>query len=205
MNKVIRFSLIITVILLISPGQTYAKLTSEDSEEILEFVKIAFQAQVALSEKERTLDEVHELLSPYFTSSYMDLFLKENLVEENHKYFTLGSDFALYYIPFFSYSDDTKIVKKKEQIYVFEFFRGNQEGPVSYQDHYEGILLENENGQYKVAEFLDEIPKEIVQFKNKKVEKQNTHIDQQSFFSSFIFSRVPAKNPYIFISDFAFH
>ncbi|WP_147531779.1 DUF3993 domain-containing protein [Bacillus marasmi] len=201
MNKAIRFSLIITVILLLLPVQTYAILTSENPEEILKFVNESFQAQVALSEKDRSLNEVHELLSPYFTQSYMELFLKENLVEENQKYFTLGSDFALYYIPFFSYNDDTKVVIKQDEIYVFEFFPGNQEGPVTYHDHYEGILLTKQNGQYKVAEYLNNIPDELIDPQEQK-EGRSTKNDQSSLLSTFITSRIPVKKPLDFFVHF---
>lgn len=200
MNKFGKYSLFVLIIFLLLPIHTYAKLTDDNREEIFEFVKGAFQAQVALSEKERSIEEVHDLLTPYFTTSYMELFLKENLVEENQKYYTLGSDFALYYIPFFSYNDDTKIVVKQDQIYIFQYFPGNQEGPVTYQDHYEGILLEEEDGQFKVAKFLDKNPEKMIQLHEKEA-FEHTQIVQPSIFSSLFFSRISVKTPFDFFLE----
>lgn len=203
MQIAIRNSLIIFILFLVLPIHTYATVTDENREEILEFVKGAFQAQVALSEKERSIKEVQELLSPYLTASYMELFLTENLVEENGKYFTLGSDFALYYIPFFSYNENTKIITHENQIYVYEFFPGNQEGPVTYQDHYEGIVLEAQNGQYKVARLLDKAPDEAIH--DKETNETNaikvTQKEQPPLLTALLFSRLSAKKPIEFFIE----
>ena len=123
----------------------------------------AFQVQVSLSEKTRTKEEIKDLLTPYFTEDYQKLFWVENVFEEEGKFVTYGSDFALYYIPFFQYSDKTKMIISKEIIYVFEFFPANNDGPVGYEDHYEGILLKKENGGWKIDEFLyNNIPESIL-------------------------------------------
>lgn len=156
--------IIITIAVMIAaiPSHTYAEKNT-NKEEVYEFLQNAFQAQVELSGEERSMNEVDELLEPYFSEEAKNQFLKENLVSENGKYFTLGGDVAAYYIPFFTYSDNTKVVEENGKVYVYEYFPENHEGPVGYDSHYEGILLTEQGGKMKVAKFLGEnIPGKII-------------------------------------------
>lgn len=126
-------------------------------EEALEFLMEAYEAQTSLGEKYQTYKEAREVLQPYFTDEYAKLFLEENLVLEDEGYTIYGSDFALYFIPFYSYSNETKFIydEEKHQIYVYEFFLKPEEGPVNYEDHYETIILTEDEGQWKVREFIE--------------------------------------------------
>ncbi|WP_026583078.1 DUF3993 domain-containing protein [Bacillus sp. J33] len=163
MYKHLFFVFIFAAMFAVSPSHPYAKSSFSSNDEIYKFLQEAFQAQVSLSEEERSKEEVNDMLDPYFSETAKKQFLSENLVSENGKYIIYGSDSAPFYIPFFSYSDDTKVVESKDEIYVFEYFPENHEGPVSYESHYEGILLEKENGQLKVSQFLGgNIPKNIL-------------------------------------------
>ena len=92
---------------------------------------------------------------------------------------------------------------KQNHIYVFQFFPGNQEGPVTYDDHYEGILLKKQNKQYKVAKFLEDIPDEIVHVKEEKY-NDTKEIELSSFIPTFMISRVPVKNYIKNFTDFYF-
>lgn len=134
------------------------------SEEIFEFLKSAFMSQVALSEEGRSMEDVMAILEPYFSVSYIDLFLKENIVEENGQYFTYGSDFALYYLPFFSYSDETKVVYDQKSIFVVEYFPAVTEGPVSYEGHYEAIELDRSGSGLKITDvWYENIPEHVLE------------------------------------------
>ncbi|SFA76711.1 MULTISPECIES: DUF3993 domain-containing protein [unclassified Bacillus (in: firmicutes)] len=171
-----KWTLLLFLLLLMSPLTTNAEANNNDlssRKEVLSFLKGAFEAQVSLSEKERGMDEIHGILSPYFTKNYETIFLKENLVHENGKYMTYGSDFARYFIPFFQFSDETKIVILPDEIFVYEYFEGNKEGPVEYESHYEGIRLTKDKGKWKVDEYLDkDIPNRIIELEqNVEVEK----------------------------------
>lgn len=160
------------------PSHPNAESGFTNNEEVYKFLQEAFQAQVSLSEEERSLEEVNGLLAPYFLETPKKQFLDENLVSENGKYFIYGSDAAHFYIPFFTYSDDTKVVSDKDKIYVFEYFPENHEGPVGYESHYEGVLLEKDKGQMKVAQFLgDKIPENILE----KAEKSKEEWEQTTF------------------------
>ncbi|MGI8385610.1 DUF3993 domain-containing protein [Robertmurraya sp. P23] len=157
MSRKKRILLLVFSILFFFPliGQAASVSTIETREDVLGFLHEAFQAQVSLSEEGRTEEEVNSILKPYFTDSYNQLFKKENIVEENGLQFTYGMDFAPYYIPFFQFSDQTEIVINKNSIYVYEFFEGQNEGPVTYKDHYEAIILKKEHtGNWKVSDYL---------------------------------------------------
>jgi hypothetical protein len=159
MGRKQRILLLVFSILFFFPliGQAASVDTIETREDVLDFLHEAFQAQVSLSEEGRTEKEVLSILQPYFTDSYIELFKKENIVEENGLQFTYGTDFAPYYIPFFQFSDQTEIVINKNSIYVYEFFEGENEGPVTYKDHYEGIILKRDQaGDWKVSDYLYE-------------------------------------------------
>lgn len=161
MGKNILKSLMFTAaIFFIFPLLSQAKSSFNNDDDVFQFVQAAFLAQVSLSEKERSLSEINEILAPYFTEYARDKFLEENLFEENGRYFTLGTDFPIYYIPFFSYEGKTEVLWMDKQIYVFEYFPKNDGGPVSYDSHYEGVFLEKEGERWKVAEFLYDIPPE---------------------------------------------
>jgi hypothetical protein len=155
--------LIILVVLLLIPLSTNAKDSLSNKNDVFRFLQQAFQAQISLSEQTRTKEEIIEVLSPYFSNEYQKMFWDENIFEEEGKFVTYGSDFAFYYIPFFQYSDETKVVISRESIYILQFFPSTINGPVSYGDHYEGIMLRKINGGWKVDEYLyDNIPKSVI-------------------------------------------
>ena len=149
--------------LLILPANAFADSDLDGREEVFAFLGNAFDSQVSLSEKARTMDEIEAVLDPYFTEDYMSRFIDENVVGQENEYQTYGTDFAPYYIPFYAFSEKTKVVDMENEIYVVEFFPGNAEGPVSYEDHYEGLKLVMSGGSWKVADYLyDEVPQEVI-------------------------------------------
>lgn len=149
--------------LLILPANAYANSDLEGREDVFAFLGKAFDSQVSLSEKARPMEEIEMILDPYFTGEYKSRFIDENVVGQENEYLTYGTDFAPYYIPFYAFSEKTKVVEMGNEIYVVEFFPGNAEGPVSYDDHYEGLKLVKTEGSWKVADYLyDEVPEEVI-------------------------------------------
>ncbi|QED47353.1 DUF3993 domain-containing protein [Cytobacillus dafuensis] len=166
-KNVFRFLSYLVVISMIFPLKIKAGSDFSNENEVINFVQAAFQAQVDIGEQPRTMEEINELLSPFLTKEYQTLFLNENLHLVDDRYITYGTDFPLLYIPFFSYSDKTKVVWDHEKIYVIEFFSENDEGPVSYNNHYEGVSLEKNDNSWKVAAiYYDNIPEQIIQQSN---------------------------------------
>jgi hypothetical protein len=159
--------LLLFVVLLLIPLSPNAKGKQNTKDEIFSMLQDAFLVQVSLSEKARTKEEIADLLNPYFSKGYQKLFWNENIFEEEGRFVTYGTDFAPFYIPFFHYSDETKVIVSPESIYVFEFFPSTSEGPVGYDDHYEGLLLKKVDGGWKVDEFLyNNIPNSILEKAN---------------------------------------
>jgi hypothetical protein len=135
----------------------------DNREKVFQFLELAFHSQISLSEKERTMEEIEALLDPYFTEHYQQEFLKLNLHKEGGKYLTYGTDFGQLYIPFFAFSEHTKMVFEKGKIYVFEYFPKSHQGPVGYESHYEGLLIDKIEKQWKISQYLiNQIPEEII-------------------------------------------
>jgi hypothetical protein len=158
---VLMFLVLIIYFLPDSPEASEDQLDSR--EKVFQFLESAFQAQISLSEKDRTMEEVDALLDPFFSKQYQQQFLEVNLQEKNGKFFTYGTDFGQLYIPFFAFSENTKVVIEKEKVYVFEYFPKNQQGPVGYDAHYEGLLIDKMEEQWKVSQYLvNQIPERII-------------------------------------------
>ncbi|MFS0861300.1 DUF3993 domain-containing protein [Fredinandcohnia sp. 179-A 10B2 NHS] len=159
------FALLFVMGLFITQPATASSNEPLSNDKVFEFLEEAFQAQSSLTFEFRSYEEVEKILSPYFEKQYIDVFLKENLIKENNKYIIYGSDFALYFIPFFSYSEKTRVVKDElnNNIYVYELFESPTSGPVSYNDHYEIITLKESGTTLKVSDLksTNELPIEI--------------------------------------------
>lgn len=156
---ILLFSMLVSMI----PFTTYAQSDLKGREEVFEFLEEAFHSQVSLSEQDRSLEEIKKVLHPYFTESYSSMFMEENVVGQENSYRTYGTDFAPYFIPFYAFTDKTKVVELEKEIYVLEYFPGNGEGPVSYDSHYEGLKLIKDQDGWKVADYLyDGIPEEVI-------------------------------------------
>ncbi|PLR97466.1 DUF3993 domain-containing protein [Bacillus sp. T33-2] len=164
MDKQPLLFILLAILVLIVPVQPSAETTLSDRESVFEFLGQAFEAQVSLSEKDRTAAEVDQVLQPYFTNRYKQMFIQENVISTGGSYRTYGSDFAPYFIPFYAFSDATKVVHMDNEIYVLEYFPASDEGPVSFDSHYEGIKLVKEKGEWKVADyFYDGLPDKVIQ------------------------------------------
>ncbi|WP_185148058.1 DUF3993 domain-containing protein [Peribacillus simplex] len=123
-------------------------------EEILSLVQDAMENQGSISEEVRTKEAIEGKLDKHFTGDFIKKFVQANVVEVDGGYTTFGSDFAPYYIPFFSYDKNTEIVygKNGDVIYVQEEFQGTGDGPVSMEKHVESVTLKKENDVWKVMD-----------------------------------------------------
>jgi hypothetical protein len=172
--------LLLLVFMFVMPLSPKAESELKKREDVFAFLQQGFEAQVALSEKVRTKEEIEELLNPYFSNNYQREFWNANVVEEEEHYITYGSDFAPYYIPYYQFSNRTHVYFSKSKIYVYEYFPESSDGPVGYKSHYEGLLIKKIKGEWKVCEYLfDNIPKTVLTVENKKFREQQTRF---SFF-----------------------
>ncbi|WP_053345150.1 DUF3993 domain-containing protein [Peribacillus butanolivorans] len=123
-------------------------------EEVLSFVQEALVNQGSISEEVRTKKAIKEKLDTHFSEDFIEKFVEANVVKVNGGFTAYGSDFAPYYIPFFSYDENTKVVygKSGEFIYVQEEFPVSEDGPVSTGKHVESVTLKKVNNEWKVAD-----------------------------------------------------
>lgn len=158
---------------------TLAQTTSAENtrDEVFTTLKKAFNQQVEISEKARSIQEIEEKLKPYFTSEMINKFVKENVVEVDGGYATLGSDSAENYIPFFSYNEHTIIEKSKdeEKLVISEDLAEHSEGPITYTDS-ETVILVKQQGKWKVHEISLETEKnqENKQVKDNQLSSKST-------------------------------
>lgn len=123
-------------------------------EQVLSLVQEALNDQGSLSQEVRTKTEINEKLSNHFTEEFADKFFEANVTKVEGGYIAFGSDFAPYYIPFFSYDDHTEVIygEDLEYIYVQEAFEAAEGGPVSSGKHIEVVTLKKENNVWKIAD-----------------------------------------------------
>ncbi|MGD6871791.1 DUF3993 domain-containing protein [Sutcliffiella horikoshii] len=172
LKNVIGVIAIITIIFLGSVNANAEQ--SPVNTEVYSFLKDAFQSQLSLGEKHRSLEEIDRVLDPYFTKEYQQSFLEEHLFEEEAGYITYGTDFPAYYIPFFSYDEETKVMESSEdEIIVYEFFTSEEDMPSLYDDHYEYVKLQETPSGWKVNDygFEYEMPDFV---KNNEMEQEDS-------------------------------
>ncbi|RSK53062.1 DUF3993 domain-containing protein [Bacillus canaveralius] len=204
-RHLLKFLPAIMILLLITPLSAQAVNDLTSREDVFRFLEESLQAQVSLTEKTRTMEEIDEILDRYFTSEYKSVFLKENIVKEGGKYVTYGSDSAPYYIPFFDFSEVTEVEFFEDEIFVYEYFPEKHEGPVGYESHYEGLLLEKENNNWKVSEYLFSVdPAEMIGAARKKVQTDSEAHDNFVFKEPFFANLEPASYSfYLSIASFS--
>ncbi|WP_409294541.1 DUF3993 domain-containing protein [Peribacillus sp. SCS-26] len=136
---------------------TESRQSQIHKESAFDVLTEAFAAQVSLSYEGQSLDGVRETLKPYFTESFIDKFIKENVVEINGAYQTLGSDAAVYYVPFFSYDKKTMLKAEEDTAVISEKFEASSEGPVGYDAHTESVHLVKEGNAWKIDDIRNSL------------------------------------------------
>ncbi|PLT28014.1 DUF3993 domain-containing protein [Peribacillus deserti] len=164
------FSLIASMSLILAAGGASAhaeqpaetKPSSIHKNTIIDLLNDAFTAQVSLSNGGQSLEEVKNKLEPFFTDEFIGKFIDQNIVKVNGQYQTLGSDSAVYYIPFFSYDDKTEVNQgdKENTIVVKEHFNPSSGGPSIYGEHDESVLLIKDGQEWKISEITNTLSPE---------------------------------------------
>ncbi|WP_078381086.1 DUF3993 domain-containing protein [Sutcliffiella halmapala] len=146
------------IIILLFGIPNVAAETPPSDEEVYSFLQEAQQAQFSLGEKHRSLAEIQEILDPYFTRDYQRQFLDAHLFEEAQGYITYGTDFTIFYIPFFTFDVETKIhrVEATDTIFAYEFFEVDESMPYLYENHYEYVELKVTDQGFKVVGYGSE-------------------------------------------------
>jgi hypothetical protein len=125
-----------------------------DRQGVFEFLQDAFSAQLELTTTVRSMDEIYDILDPYFTNEYQSLFLDRHLYEEEDGYIIYGTDVFDYVVPFFSYNEDTKLSMSTNEIVAYERFEAFTEEHTSRDDHFIGVRLTNTESGWKISEYI---------------------------------------------------
>ncbi|PAD26943.1 hypothetical protein CHH62_04445 [Niallia circulans] len=125
-------------------------------EEVFAFVEKAFRAQVSLSKEAREMEEIEEILTPYFSDKLIYLFLNENLTGEQGNFFTYGNEFGKYYLPFYQLSEQTFVEQEENSILLYEYYEPIVIGEKVYEGSYEGILIRKWNNKWLITNMLSD-------------------------------------------------
>lgn len=143
-----------------------SRLTSR--EEVFAFVEKAFRTQVSLSKEARKMEEIEEILTPYFSDKLIYLFLNENLKGEQGNFFTYGNEFGKYYLPFYQLSEQTFVEQEENSILLYEYYEPIVIGEKVYEGSYEGILIRKLNNKWLITNmFSDKEVRSILKSKEK--------------------------------------
>jgi hypothetical protein len=192
-NKM-KYILIIIVFLLAISQPIFASGKEISREEILSHLQKAFEAQVSLTEKPRTKEQIRDILSPYFEQELIEKYMANNVNPFEEKFIVYGTDFPYYTIPFFTYDHQTIVYQRGDKFIVYEHFP-KSDGPVSYDDHYELVKLTKTDEGWKVNEIHTDIKKiESILNENEKkdaeakqsVEPNKTSTSNQMFNYSYL-------------------
>jgi hypothetical protein len=150
-QKSLHFCFLLLIVTFSFSQQSFAEeLEGTSRKEVLTHVQNAFNAQVSLTEKPRTLEEIKQILSIYFEDDLIELYVDSNVHKEGGNYIVYGTDFPMYTIPFFSYDENTKVYEQDNERIIYEFFPASTDGPVVYDDHYEMIKMRKSKDGWKI-------------------------------------------------------
>ena len=189
MKKVLTSLLTVILVLAVSPLTQVNANNQLDKQEAFNLLKKSFELQVSLSEQARSMEDIKTLLRKSFSEDFTEDFIELNVQNsfDGKGYQTYGTDVALYYIPFFTYGEETKFgySTTNDQWYVYEWFTENTDGPVSYEGHYEAVGLTYENNRWVISDYQIVFDPEVVDTETeKKIKKEsNDHkqVKKQAF------------------------
>ncbi|MEM5017722.1 DUF3993 domain-containing protein [Metabacillus indicus] len=176
-------STLVALILFLGYGHAGSAEELLTEEQSVQAVKEASELQAALTEKERPLNEIKAMMEPYFTHAFIEKYVKENVKETENGYIVYGSDFTPYSMPYFNYEEDLSFGAENNTHKLFQFFPAEEEGPVSYDDHYEAVLFVKENGEYKIDDVI---------FSETEPKTESPEVKQSPFNVSLIFDQSDA-------------
>ena len=131
-------------------GQGHAHTISQESVDGI--VEEAAAKQRLLMEGTYTVEEIKEIMQPYFTDQFINVFMEETMFEEDGFFQMLGTDFAPHIIP--PLESDAELEEcaagEGERICLYGYYPAYNDGPVGYESHYEAVILKNEDGKWKI-------------------------------------------------------
>ncbi|MFY4773543.1 DUF3993 domain-containing protein [Metabacillus sp. RGM 3146] len=131
-----------------------------NQKEAFSFLKKTFNAQVSLTEKERSKAEMEQILSQYMTPKLVKQYMKANAVKGEKEWIVYGTDYPVLTVPFFDYNNRTKVEENKDSVLVYQHFNSENKAAVNSDDHYESVKLVKINGKWK-ADSIEDYTKQL--------------------------------------------
>lgn len=131
-------------------AQGHAQTISKES--VTGIVEEAAAKQSNLMEGTYTGEEIEEMMQPSFTDQFINVFMGETMFEEDGFFQMLGTDFAPHIIPPLESDAELEecVAGEGDRICLYRYFPAFNDGPVGYESHYEAVILENEDGKWKI-------------------------------------------------------
>lgn len=166
MKKVLTSLFAVILLVAVSPLAKVDASSKLDKQDAFRLLNKSFELQVSLSEQPRAMEDIQDLLSESFSDEYTKDFIDMNVQKsmDGKGFQTYGTDMALYYIPFFTYSENTEIgySSLNDHWYVYEWFQENTDGPVSYDGHYEAIGLVYKDNKWVINDYQIAFDPEVI-------------------------------------------
>ena len=166
MKKVLTSLFAVILLVAVSPLAKVDASSKLDKQDAFRLLNKSFELQVSLSEQPRAMEDIQDLLSESFSDEYTKDFIDMNVQKsmDGKGFQTYGTDMALYYIPFFTYSENTEIgySSLNDHWYVYEWFPENTDGPVSYDGHYEAIGLVYKDNKWVINDYQIAFDPEVI-------------------------------------------
>lgn len=206
-HNLLRCSLLLFIVIFSLSQQALAEeLEGSSREAVLTHIKDAFDAQISLTEKARSHEEIKQMLSTYFEDKLIEKYMKENVHELDDQFIVYGTDFPIYTIPFFTYDESTRVLEQANERIIFEFFPASTDGPVGYEDHYEVVKMRNTNKRWIIYSIDNETKQpemigEQTTEENAKVQSQLDPYNVEAT-SSYLNQSIKELNEVLFFSSF---
>lgn len=153
------FCLLLAFIIGQSVASAIGKEEKINKEEVFETIRKGYEAQYSIRGKHLSVEKMYDILTPYITDNFLQVFTDENSSDTKG-----GGSYLLDKKPPFSFSASTKIGYDKENGLLYVYERINKETPV-----HEVVILQKAEGKWKVGGYnsYETLPAEI-----QKLEKE---------------------------------
>jgi hypothetical protein len=154
------FCLLLAFIIGQSVAVAIGKEEKISREDVFNTIHKGYEAQYSIRGKQLSIEKMYDVLTPYFTDNFLQVFTDENSDDTKS-----SGSYLLDKTPPFSFTSATKIRydKEHELLYVYERVAGQGE-PM-----FKVVILQQDKGKWKMASYNEHemLPTEI-----KKLEKQ---------------------------------
>ncbi|OEH94229.1 DUF3993 domain-containing protein [Bacillus solimangrovi] len=144
------------IVAILSGQSVIHALPSEqiNSDDIQTFLQQANESQIRLHDEYRSKKEIESLLAPYFTNDYTKQFMEYHTFEFEEGWIALGTDMMALYVPNFNFEENTMVKQTEDQILIYHFVPARSDGPTTWLDHYEGLIIKKLEDGLRIAEYV---------------------------------------------------